>query len=126
MAKRNKTKKYKNVDDAFSGLVKKKYQKKILSEAQKRLNQIESQRRFNQSPVGESLRQVNYQQIEALKRNRALNMLGSEAERLELEALSINEVPYLYGVERQRQNACTPPNRFLIENEREVTDSFPK
>ena len=46
--------------------------------------------------------------------------------RLEIQAVSLDEVPLLHDMERQRTRATTPPDKTLIRIEKEVTDSFPE
>ena len=62
---------------------------------------------------------------QAAKRQRAMGILGSRAEQLEIQAVSFDEVPMLHNMERQRTRATTPPDKTLRRIEKEVTDSFP-
>ena len=69
--------------------------------------------------------QLAFAQAAANQRNRKMGIMASRAERLELEAVSLDEVPLLHTMERERTRLSTPPDRFIVQTERMATDSFP-
>jgi len=114
MAKK-KTKIYTSSEQAFKDIVKKR---------QSKLYKLQAQQKFDRLQRSQ-LQQVGYQQSQALKRQRIMNILGSKAEQLEIEAVSLNETPYLFNVEKQRMRACTPPDKYIQDTENSVAKSFP-
>jgi hypothetical protein len=62
---------------------------------------------------------------QAQKRQGVIRSIGSKAEKLEIWAVTRNEVPMLMNMEKARQDVLTPPDKWLENVERSVTDSFP-
>lgn len=97
-----------------------KYNKKIQGEKAKL--ELERLKRGN---VGFAVSQAQIQTQQAQRRQRAMGVLGSRAEQMEIWAVNLDEVPMLHDMERQRTKACTPSNKYMEKIERSVTDSFP-
>lgn len=65
------------------------------------------------------------QQAQSNQRSGSIGILGGRAEQLEIEFCSLDEVPFLNSLENVRMRLASPNNRYLINVEKEVTDSFP-
>ena len=117
MAK-TKNPKFNSVNDALKYLESKDKQKEIRKEAQRQFNE----KKFAQQ---RATQQLALAQAAANQRNRKMGIMASRAERLELEAVSLDEVPLLHTMERERTRLSTPPDRFIVQTERMATDSFP-
>lgn len=124
MAKKKKQQ-FTNVESAVSSLIKKEFQKKIRSEAKKQFGALQAERQFRQAPIRTQLQQVGEQQQLAQRRQRRFSAMTERAEALEIEAVTLDEVPLIRDMERQRMRKTMVSDKFLIDTEKEVTDSFP-
>jgi len=81
--------------------------------------------RLRKRPISGSVQLASIQQQQSRRRQRFVDIMGSRAEQLEIQAVSFDEVPMLHDMERQRSRKTTVSNRFLNDTEKGVTDSFP-
>lgn len=123
----------KSISGEVSKLIKKEFDKKVKLEAKKRFNILQQraklQQAFKQRPISASIQQAQIQQaqiqqVQSQKRQRSFSAMVGRAEQLEIEMVSLDEVPMLMDVERQRMRAGSPNTRRIIDIEKEVTDSF--
>ena len=110
---------------AIDNLIKKYNAKLYKKSAQRKVSQLVYQKNLQNKPISTSLSQAQFQQQQALNRQRRMGIMSGRAEALELEMVSLNEIPLLHQMERERTRLTTPPDNFLIRTEKEVTDSFP-
>lgn len=129
-AVKGKKPRFQTTQEAFSYLVEKERQKKIKFEATKKLKGIQRQAKLKQAfgrlaPIAESLQQAQAQQIQGQRREGFIRQIGSKAERIENQMLSINEVPFLRNMESARARVLSPPNQWLRDVERQATMEMP-
>ncbi len=116
----------KRVDTQVAKILKKEERKLVKQSARQEVKRLRREEVFKRRPVRESFKQI--QQVERAGKRRAsqIQFLGSRAEQLELQMVSLNEVPMLNQMEIERARLTSPPNRDLVRVEKEVTDSFPQ
>ena len=103
-----------------------KYQKaKQKAEARKLLKSYILEQQIKKRPVQAILEQQALVRQQAQRRQQIIGNVNSRAERIEIWATSLNEIPLLHAMEYERARRCTPPNNFLIKTENDVARSFP-
>jgi hypothetical protein len=80
---------------------------------------------YRNAPISSSLQSVGQVQAQAVQSQRKFQMLGSRAERIENYLTSINEVPFLHTMEKERGKQCTPPDKWILNIERNAALSMP-
>lgn len=139
---KEKSPKFKNVNEAINYFKNKETQKSFKESARKELNlpYKEAVSKYNKKISNQELKKKLNEQIllnknyasqlaisrrASTQRNRQINSMGSRAERMELQMLDYSELPLLNHMEKERIRLTIPPNRDIQRIEREVTDSFP-
>jgi hypothetical protein len=94
-------------------------------QAKRTIKRVELSQQYQNAPIRTSINQANLQMQQANKRANIIGNLYTKAERMENFGLSINELPLLHALEYERAKRCTVSNKYLINTEKSVTDSFP-
>jgi len=100
--------------------------KKFNIDRAKRIAKEQLREQLQGSAITELRRSIALQQ-QSQQRQGVLKQLGNRAEMIEHQLCSINEVPFLHSLERNRGEACSPPSPTRLKNfERSVTNRMPQ
>lgn len=103
---------------AVRRMIQEEIQKRTAKEVRKQVLAAERRESFRQALV------AGEQMADAKAKNRAINALAGRAERAEIWATSINEVPFLRRMEFERMDITSPPDKAMIDFEALTVRSF--
>lgn len=116
----------KRVDLQVAKILKKEEKKLVKRTAKQEVKRLRREERFKARPVRETVRQIGQVERAGQKRASQIRIFGSKAEQLEIQMVSLNEVPMLQQMDRDRGRLASPPNAEFVRVEKAVTDSFPQ